>query len=128
MCFFQLLRILNKINLDPSVHGIIVQMPLDSVNVIDSTLITDSVNPSKDVDGLNTINQGKLAVGDLTSGFLPCTPNGCMELIKRYSDILLSREITFMFYLIVEQGYKLREAKQLLLDGVRLSELLLPNF
>jgi methylenetetrahydrofolate dehydrogenase (NADP+)/methenyltetrahydrofolate cyclohydrolase/formyltetrahydrofolate synthetase len=79
-------------------------MPLDSVNVIDSTLITDSVNPSKDVDGLNTINQGKLAVGDLTSGFLPCTPNGCMELIKRYSDILLSREITFMFYLIVEQG------------------------
>jgi hypothetical protein len=103
-------------------------MPLDSVNVIDSTLITDSVNPSKDVDGLNTINQGKLAVGDLASGFLPCTPNGCMELIKRYSDILLSREITFMFYLIVEQGYKLREAKQLLLDGVRLSELLLPNF
>ncbi|EFX76603.1 hypothetical protein DAPPUDRAFT_198836 [Daphnia pulex] len=79
----ELLRKLNKINLDPSVHGIIVQIPLDSVNVIDSTLITDSVNPSKDVDGLNTINQGKLAVGDLASGFLPCTPNGCMELIKR---------------------------------------------
>ncbi|XP_057374614.1 C-1-tetrahydrofolate synthase, cytoplasmic-like isoform X1 [Daphnia carinata] len=79
----ELIRVLNKINLDPSVHGIIVQMPLDSVNKIDSTLITDSVLPSKDVDGLNTINQGKVAVGDLVSGFLPCTPNGCMELIKR---------------------------------------------
>ena len=82
----QLLRILNKINLDPSVHGIIVQMPLDSVNMIDSTLITDAVIPSKDVDGLNTINQGKLAVGDLVSGFLPCTPNGCVELIKRFNN------------------------------------------
>ncbi len=91
MVFFldQLLRILNKINLDPSVHGIIVQMPLDSVNRIDATLITDAVIPSKDVDGLNTINQGKLAVGDLVSGFLPCTPNGCMELIKRFNNSLI---------------------------------------
>jgi len=68
------------------VHGIIVQMPLDSVHRIDSTLVTDSVSPSKDVDGLNTESQGKVAVGDLTSGFLPCTPNGCMELIKRYIE------------------------------------------
>ena len=64
-------------------------MPLDSVNMIDSTLITDAVIPSKDVDGLNTINQGKLAVGDLVSGFLPCTPNGCMELIKRFNNSLI---------------------------------------
>ena len=61
-------------------------MPLDSVNRIDATLITDAVIPSKDVDGLNTINQGKLAVGDLVSGFLPCTPNGCVELIKRFNN------------------------------------------
>ena len=63
-----------------------MQMPLDSVNMIDSTLITDAVIPSKDVDGLNTINQGKLAVGDLVSGFLPCTPNGCVDLIKRFNN------------------------------------------
>lgn len=75
---------LRKYNNDPDIHGIIVQMPLDSVNPINSTLITDSVSSSKDVDGLNTENQGMLAVGDLTSGFLPCTPNGCMELIKRF--------------------------------------------
>ena len=77
--------------MDPNVHGVIVQMPLDSVNAIDSTVITDSVVPSKDVDGLNTINQGKVAVGDLTSGFLPCTPNGCIELIKRFENILMSQ-------------------------------------
>ncbi|PSN58248.1 C-1-tetrahydrofolate synthase [Blattella germanica] len=78
----ELLMKLKKLNGDPSVHGIIVQMPLDSDNPIDSHLITDSVSPDKDVDGLNTINEGRVAVGDL-NGFLPCTPNGVMELIKR---------------------------------------------
>jgi len=82
-CKFQLLRSLNQLNNDHTIHGIIVQMPLDSAFPINSTLITDSVFLNKDVDGLNTGNQGKLAVGDLLSGFLPCTPNGCMELIKR---------------------------------------------
>ncbi|KAK7870033.1 hypothetical protein R5R35_011995 [Gryllus longicercus] len=78
----ELLMKLEKLNNDPNVHGIIVQMPLDSDNPIDAHLITDAVKPEKDVDGLNTINEGKVAVGDLT-GFLPCTPNGVMELIKR---------------------------------------------
>ncbi|KAK2710584.1 hypothetical protein QYM36_011938 [Artemia franciscana] len=64
-------------------------MPLDSENKIDATLITDTVDPEKDVDGLNSVNQGRLAVGDLTSGFIPCTPAGCLELIKR-SGIVIS--------------------------------------
>lgn len=79
------IELLNKIkalNDDPTVHGIIVQMPLDCVNKIDSHLVTDAVHPDKDVDGLNTINEGRVAVGDL-NGFVPCTPFGCMELIKR---------------------------------------------
>ncbi|XP_031785536.1 C-1-tetrahydrofolate synthase, cytoplasmic isoform X1 [Nasonia vitripennis] len=78
----ELLTKLNKLNNDPDTHGIIVQMPLDSVNKINSHLITDTVSPDKDVDGLNTINEGRVAIGDM-SGFLPCTPNGCIELIKR---------------------------------------------
>lgn len=57
-------------------------MPLDSVNKINTHLITDAVATEKDVDGLNTINEGRVAVGDL-SGLLPCTPNGVIELIKR---------------------------------------------
>ena len=69
---------------DPNIHGIIIQLPLDSTNPIDATLITDSVATSKDVDGLTTLNQGKVAVGDLSSGFLPSTPLGCLKSIKRY--------------------------------------------
>lgn len=78
----ELINEVNKLNNDPRIHGIIVQMPLDSVNEINSHLITDMVSPSKDVDGLNTINEGRVAIGDM-SGFLPCTPNGCIELIKK---------------------------------------------
>ncbi|XP_063235679.1 C-1-tetrahydrofolate synthase, cytoplasmic isoform X2 [Bacillus rossius redtenbacheri] len=78
----ELLMKLKKLNDDASIHGIIVQMPLDSDNEIDSHLITNSVSPDKDVDGLNAVNEGRVAVGDL-GGFLPCTPNGAMELIKR---------------------------------------------
>lgn len=57
-------------------------MPLDSEHPIDSHLITDAVSSEKDVDGLNTFNEGRVAVGNLT-GFLPCTPNGVIELIKK---------------------------------------------
>nr|CAD7456254.1 unnamed protein product [Timema tahoe] len=78
----ELLLKIRKLNEDPSIHGIIVQMPLDSDNTINSHLVTDTVSPDKDVDGLNTVNEGRVAVGDL-EGFVPCTPNGVMELIKR---------------------------------------------
>lgn len=52
---------------------------------IDSKLITDRVLPSKDVDGLCTINQGRVAIGEIEGdgSFIPCTPAGCLELIKR---------------------------------------------
>jgi methylenetetrahydrofolate dehydrogenase (NADP+)/methenyltetrahydrofolate cyclohydrolase/formyltetrahydrofolate synthetase len=79
----ELLDELDKLNKDPQIHGIIVQMPLDTDNAIDSHKITDAVDPSKDVDGLCTINEGRVAIGDLKSGFMPCTPYGCIELIKR---------------------------------------------
>uniref|UniRef100_V9IK93 C-1-tetrahydrofolate synthase, cytoplasmic n=1 Tax=Apis cerana TaxID=7461 RepID=V9IK93_APICE len=78
----ELINKVNKLNQDPNIHGIIVQMPLDSINKINSNMITDLVLPEKDVDGLNTINEGRVAIGDM-SGFLPCTPNGCIELIKK---------------------------------------------
>lgn len=74
---------LDELNSNPDVHGIIVQMPLDSENKIDSDLVTDYVSPDKDVDGLHTINEGRTAIGNLTAGFIPCTPHGCIELIKR---------------------------------------------
>ena len=80
----EILQKLEQLNNDPNIHGIIVQMPLDCDDTtIDSHLITNSVDPSKDVDGLTTMNEGRIATGDLTAGFLPCTPAGCMDLIKR---------------------------------------------
>lgn len=78
--------------MDTRFHGIIVQMPLDTTNKIDSHLITDAVAAHKDVDGLNTVNEGKIAVGDL-SGFLPCTPNGVVELIKRTGTVIAGKEV-----------------------------------
>ncbi|KAL4706337.1 hypothetical protein ACJJTC_016631 [Scirpophaga incertulas] len=78
----ELLHEINALNESPNVHGIIVQMPLDSAEPIDSHRVTDAVSPDKDVDGLNTVNEGRAAVGDL-SGFIPCTPAGCVELIRR---------------------------------------------
>jgi methylenetetrahydrofolate dehydrogenase (NADP+)/methenyltetrahydrofolate cyclohydrolase/formyltetrahydrofolate synthetase len=48
---YELIKLLNTLNDDPNTHGIIVQMPLDNVNKINSQLITDSVSPAKDVDG-----------------------------------------------------------------------------
>ena len=78
-----LLNKIKELNESPDIHGIIVQMPLDSSQAIDSHLITDAVSPAKDVDGLNTVNEGRIATGDLETGYLPCTPNGCLTLIKR---------------------------------------------
>ncbi|KAL9890228.1 C-1-tetrahydrofolate synthase, cytoplasmic-like [Glossina fuscipes fuscipes] len=78
----ELLDKIFNLNNDPSVHGIIVQMPLDCETKIGSHKITDAVSPDKDVDGLHTINEGRVSIGDL-GGFMPCTPWGCIELIKR---------------------------------------------
>ncbi|XP_047484356.1 C-1-tetrahydrofolate synthase, cytoplasmic-like isoform X1 [Penaeus chinensis] len=79
----QLVQEVKKLNNDPNIHGMIVQMPLESDNEIDSDLVLDTISPDKDVDGLTTASAGKLSHGMLSGGFLPCTPNGCMELIRR---------------------------------------------
>ncbi|KAL0965091.1 hypothetical protein UPYG_G00276670 [Umbra pygmaea] len=79
----EVLRWIIKVNENPDVHGIIVQLPLDSINLMDTEKVTNAVAPQKDVDGLTSINAGKLSRGDLGSCFIPCTPNGCMELIRQ---------------------------------------------
>lgn len=74
-----------QLNQDDSVHGIITQLPFDcSPNKIDSDKIVNLIDPKKDVDGLSIHNAGKLSHGELDSdSFIPCTPNGCIELIKK---------------------------------------------
>ena len=78
----ELLEKIQELNDDPKVHGIIVQMPLDCDEDINSDLITNAVSEEKDVDGLSSLNQGKIATGYLESAFTPCTPAGCLTLIE----------------------------------------------
>uniref|UniRef100_A0A672PJW4 formate--tetrahydrofolate ligase n=1 Tax=Sinocyclocheilus grahami TaxID=75366 RepID=A0A672PJW4_SINGR len=85
------MRRVMEVNEDSKIHGLIVQLPLDSVHTINTERIINSVAPEKDVDGLTSINAGKLARGDLGDCFIPCTPNGCMELIKQTGETNTSR-------------------------------------
>lgn len=77
----QLMTLVSELNADPSVHGILVQLPLP--RHLDSDPVIQSILPQKDVDGLHVVNAGKIAVGDLDTGLLSCTPAGAMLLVRR---------------------------------------------
>lgn len=77
----ELLGVIDELNRDDSIHGILVQLPLPSR--LDETAITQAVLPSKDVDGFHYVNVGKLAAGEIAEAFVPCTPAGCMLMIER---------------------------------------------
>ena len=70
-----------SLNADPSIHGILVQLPLPKP--LDSEAIIQSILPEKDVDGLSVVNAGKLATGDLKTGLVSCTPAGAMVFVRR---------------------------------------------
>jgi methylenetetrahydrofolate dehydrogenase (NADP+)/methenyltetrahydrofolate cyclohydrolase len=70
----------DRLNADPAIHGILVQMPLPKQ--INSEAVIRRVRPEKDVDGFHPENVGKLLIGD-RSGFAPCTPAGVQELLMR---------------------------------------------
>uniref|UniRef100_A0AAQ5ZQL8 C-1-tetrahydrofolate synthase, cytoplasmic n=1 Tax=Amphiprion ocellaris TaxID=80972 RepID=A0AAQ5ZQL8_AMPOC len=67
----EVLHSIREVNENSSVHGLIVQLPLDSVHKIDTEKVTNAVAPEKDVDGLTSINAGKLSRGDLGDCFIP---------------------------------------------------------
>ncbi|KAM9905429.1 hypothetical protein OXX69_007180 [Metschnikowia pulcherrima] len=75
-----LLEEVDRLNKDPKVHGILIQLPLPKH--IDETLVTNSVVTEKDVDGFDRYNAGELSKRGGNPMFKPCTPNGIMELIK----------------------------------------------
>jgi len=76
----ELLGLLNELNADKRVHGILVQAPL--APHIQAPRVYSTVRSEKDVDGFHPVNVGKLLLGD-TTGFAPCTPAGVMELLAR---------------------------------------------
>ena len=73
-----LLELVARLNADPDVHGILVQLPLPPG--IDSTLVLDTIDPAKDVDGLGQVNVGRVTLGH--PGLVPCTPLGCLMLLQ----------------------------------------------
>ncbi len=75
----ELVDLVRELNGDRSVHGILVQMPLAAS--IDASSVTGTIDPAKDVDGLHPINAGRLQTG-AGGGLIPCTPAGCLMLIK----------------------------------------------
>jgi len=79
----ELLQVIAKLNANPLIHGILVQSPVPKQ--IDEQAVVNAINPDKDVDCFHARNVGRLLLGDF-SGFLPCTPWGVMQLLKR-SDI-----------------------------------------
>ena len=74
----ELLRLVEKLNNDSNIDGILVQLPLPKQ--IDEKTIINAIRPEKDVDAFHPVNVGKIMIGDFD--FLPCTPAGVMELIK----------------------------------------------
>lgn len=74
----QLLDLIESLNRDPSVDGILVQLPLPPH--IDEATVLESISPSKDVDGFHPVNVGKLMIGKDT--FFPCTPSGIMKMLE----------------------------------------------
>ena len=75
----ELLETLDRLNADPGVHGILVQLPLPKQ--IDDRTVIERVDPRKDVDGFHPVNAGLLAIG--TPRFVPCTPLGIREMLLR---------------------------------------------
>jgi methylenetetrahydrofolate dehydrogenase (NADP+)/methenyltetrahydrofolate cyclohydrolase len=74
----KLIDLIEELNTDPAVDGILVQLPLP--DHIDANQIITAIDPGKDVDGFHPINAGRLAIG--LPGFIPCTPLGCLKLLK----------------------------------------------
>lgn len=75
----ELLAHIARLNVDPAIHGILVQLPLPGH--IDEAAVIRAIDPDKDVDGFHPVNAGLLLTGG--AGAVPCTPKGCIELLKR---------------------------------------------
>lgn len=84
----QLLELVDKLNGDGRVNGILVQLPLPKQ--IDEKKIIERISPEKDVDAFNAVNVGKIMIGNYS--FLPCTPAGVMELIKSTGTEISGKE------------------------------------
>lgn len=85
----ELLREIERLNADSSVHGILVQLPLPKQ--IDEYAVINAISPSKDVDGFTAVNVGNLNIGK--DCFVPCTPQGCIDMLDRAGVDLTGKDV-----------------------------------
>ena len=86
----ELLAVVDRLNADDAVHGILVQMPLPAH--IDPDVIMQRIDPRKDVDGFHPINVGKLMIGH-SDGFAPCTPSGIQRMLAHYDVVTRGADV-----------------------------------
>ncbi|MCZ7642849.1 MAG: bifunctional methylenetetrahydrofolate dehydrogenase/methenyltetrahydrofolate cyclohydrolase FolD [Pseudorhodoplanes sp.] len=84
----ELIALVERLNADPAVHGILVQLPLPPQ--IDAARVLNTIDPGKDVDGFHPVNAGRLATG--LPALVPCTPLGCVRLAKAVHPALAGME------------------------------------
>lgn len=86
----ELEALIDRLNADPTVHGILVQSPLPKH--MDANTVVRRIAPAKDVDGFHPVNVGKLLIGE-KDGFAPCTPAGVQELLVRYGITTTGKDV-----------------------------------
>ncbi len=89
----ELIDQIHALNCDPLIDGILIQLPLP-LHISDQAIML-AIDPKKDVDGFHPLNMGKLLLGD-DSGFLPCTPSGIKELLKRQQIQLSGKHVVIL--------------------------------
>ena len=89
----EILALVERLNQDPEVHGILVQLPLPKA--IDEKTVLEAISPEKDVDCFHPYNLGKLFQGD-ESGFLPCTPHGVIQLLEYYDLPIEGKDVVIV--------------------------------
>lgn len=88
----ELLALIEELNQDPKIHGILVQLPLP--DGLDEEIVINAISPKKDVDGFHPINVGNLHIGQ--EGFVPCTPAGVVELVKRTGVAIVGQNVVVL--------------------------------
>ena len=88
----ELLGLVEQLNQDPHIHGILVQLPLPKG--LDEEIVINAISPQKDVDGFHPINVGNLHIGQ--EGFVPCTPAGVVELVKRTGVPIVGQNVVVL--------------------------------
>ncbi|MGI6148285.1 MAG: bifunctional methylenetetrahydrofolate dehydrogenase/methenyltetrahydrofolate cyclohydrolase FolD [Firmicutes bacterium] len=88
----ELLALIDRLNADPKIHGILVQLPLP--DGLDEEEVINRINPKKDVDGFHPTNVGRLSIG--LPAYVPCTPAGVLELVKRTGVAIAGKKVVVL--------------------------------